>query len=191
MLNTIVLTIVFLVVIAIIVYFVIIFNGLIRLKRNIEKSWANIDVLLKQRYDEVPRLVEIVKGYASHEKKIIKAIVEARELYTGAKSVGEKAAANEMLTSALKSLFAIVENYPQLRANETFKYLQERISGIENEIADRREFYNDSVMLYNTRIQIFPDRLVARVMHCTRQEFFEAKPEEMRPVGFKLGNVIR
>lgn len=191
MLNTIVLTIVFLVVIAIIVYFVIIFNGLIRLKRNIEKSWANIDVLLKQRYDEVPRLVEIVKGYASHEKKIIKAIVEARELYTGAKSVGEKAAANEMLTSALKSLFAIVENYPQLRANETFKYLQERISGIENEIADRREFYNDSVMLYNTRIQIFPDRLVARLMHCQRQEFFEAKPEEMRPVGFKLGNVIR
>ena len=172
-------------VVGIIAYFVIIFNGLIRLRRNIEKSFANIDVLLKQRYDEVPRLVEIVKGYASHEKKIINMITESRKYYTGAKSVAEKAVADGMFTSAIKSLFAIVENYPQLRANETFKYLQERISGIENEIADRREFYNDSVTLYNTRIQTVPDRLVARLMHYRPHELFEARTEEKQPIKFK------
>jgi LemA protein len=186
MLNPVVWIITLLVVAGVITYFVIIFNGLIRLKRNIDKSWANIDVLLKQRYDEVPRLIEVVKGYAAHEKKMIGIVTEARKVYGGAKSVREKAAAHEVLTEAFKSIFAIAENYPALKANETFKYLQERISGLENEIADRRELYNDSVTLYNTRIQIVPDRFVARLMRCQPHELFEAKPEEKRPIKTRL-----
>ncbi|MBU0536225.1 MAG: LemA family protein, partial [Nanoarchaeota archaeon] len=135
--------VVLLVVIAVVGYIIAIFNGLIRLKNNIKKSLGNIDVLLKQRYDELPKLIESVKGYMKHEKSVLTEITQARSIYSKAgNDIHKKAQADNMMTGALKTLFAVAENYPQLKANENFMQLQGRISGIENELADRREFYN-------------------------------------------------
>lgn len=170
-------------VIGVLTYIVYIFNGIISLKNNIKKSWANIDVLLKQRSDEVPRLVECVKGYAKHEKGIMDAVTRARVAMMNAEGMSQKARADSEITSALKSIFALAENYPQLRANENFLELQARITGIENEIADRREFYNDSVNAYNTRIQTLPDVIVAKIMGYTQpEEFFKATDDEKKVV---------
>lgn len=162
-----------LILVAFIGYFVTIYNGLIKLKNNIKKAWANIDVLLKQRSDELPKLVDTVKGYMKHEKELLENVTKARTNFLNATSVAETAAADNMISGALKSLFAVAENYPDLKANENFMQLQSRISGIENEIADRREFYNDSVNQYNIRIQSIPDVIVARMLGYTDEEMFE------------------
>jgi len=145
-------------------YFVIVYNGLVRLKNNIKKSWANIDVLLKQRTDELTKLLGSVKGYMKYEKGLLIEVTKARTAMMNANTLPEKAKADATLSGVLKNLFAVAENYPTLKANETFLQLQSRISGIENELADRREFYNDSVNEYNIRIQSFPDMIVARML---------------------------
>ncbi len=168
---------------ALIVYIVLVFNGLVSLKNNIRKSSANIDVLLKQRSDELPRLVETVKGYMKHEKDVFLAIARARTEMLGAQNMAQKAEASNEITAALKTIFALSENYPELKANENFLKLQERITGLENEIADRREFYNDSVNSYNTRIQLFPDVIIAKAAGYTEpEEYFAATDEEKRSV---------
>ncbi|MFH1364254.1 MAG: LemA family protein, partial [Candidatus Aenigmatarchaeota archaeon] len=149
--------IVFLIVIVVAFYLIAIYNGLVRLRNNIKKSWANINVLLKQRTDELPKLVASVKGYMKYEKSVLTTLTNARTQFLNAKTMAQKAAADSMITSTLKTLFAVAENYPKLRANENFMQLQNRISGIENELADRREFYNDSVNNFNIRIESFPD----------------------------------
>ena len=123
------------------------YNGLVQVRENIKKSWANIDVLLMQRSDEIPKLIKTVKAFATHEKEMFDSVMAAREKYLGASSVGEKADADNMLSGALKSVFALSEAYPELRSNENFIQFQNRISGLENEIADRREFYNESEKL--------------------------------------------
>lgn len=169
-------------VLGLVIYAVSIFNGLIRLKNDIKKSFANIDVLLKQRYDELPKLINTVKGYMKHEKSLLTDITKARSLYSNAKSMGDKAKADNMLTGALKTLFAVAENYPTLKANENFMQLQGRISGIENELADRREFYNDSVNQFNIRIQSIPDVVVARILGYTEEAMFKAGAEEKKDV---------
>ncbi len=166
----------------IIAYIITIFNGLITLKNNISKSSANIDVLLKQRNDEVPNLVATVKGYAKHEKEVLENITKARTAMLQASGMAQKAAANEQLSGMLKSLFAVAENYPQLKANENFLALQKRISQIEDMIADRREFYNDSVTNYNIRIKQFPDVIVANMMHSKKQPLFKATEAERQVV---------
>ena len=120
-----------------------IYNGLVQVKNNIKKSWANIDVLLKQRANELPKLINTVKGYMTHERETLEKLTQARTQFLNAGTVAEKASADNMMSQALKSLFAVAENYPNLKANENFMQLQGRISGLENEIADRREFYND------------------------------------------------
>ena len=170
----------------ILVYIVIIFNGLIRLKNRIEKAWGNIDVLLKQRYDEVPNLVKIVKGYAKHEKTVFKEITEARTMHLRAKSVDNESKASGVYKHGLKSLFAVAEDYPKLIASEQFLRLSHRISEIENMIADRREFYNDSVYNYNVRIESIPDVVVARILKYTKKDLFEAKPNEKKAVKIKF-----
>ncbi|MBN1544007.1 LemA family protein [Candidatus Woesearchaeota archaeon] len=177
-----VLVIVILVVVGIVGYFIGIYNGLVRLKNDIKKSWGNIDVLLKQRSDELPKLINTVKGYMKHEKGVLTQITEARSALLKAKSVPEKAAADSQITGALKTLFAVAENYPQLKANENFMHLQQRISGIENELADRREFYNDSCNQFNIRIESFPDMIVANMMKLTPKEMFKAAEEEKKDV---------
>ncbi|MDP2717879.1 MAG: LemA family protein [Candidatus Micrarchaeota archaeon] len=164
---------------AVVLFFVLVYNGLVALKNDIKKSWANIDVLLMQRSSELPKLVESVKGYMAHEQGVLESLTRARTAFLNAKSVGEKAAADGMLSGALKTLFAVSENYPQLRATENFQQLQSRISGLENEIADRREFYNNAVNLYNIRIQSIPDVFIANVLAYKAEEMFKV-PESAR-----------
>ncbi|HUX11052.1 MAG TPA: LemA family protein, partial [Terriglobia bacterium] len=142
--------------IAIVVYTVSIYNSLVRLKNDIDKAWANIDVLLKERHDELPKLIDTCKGYMQYEQKTFQLVTEARSAYQKATTVPEKAQADNMMTGALKSLFAVSENYPELKADNNFMQLQGRITELEERIADRREFFNDSVNTYNIRIQQIP-----------------------------------
>jgi LemA protein len=167
-------------------YLFSIYNGLIQLRNNIDKAWANIDVLLKQRSDLVPNLVEVVKGYAKHEKGIFENVAEMRSAMMSAQGPAAKAKANDMLTSALKSIFAVAENYPKLEASNNFLELQKQLAAIENQIADRREFYNDSVMLYNTRIKVLPDTVVAGILGYKDMEYFKATEDEKKNVQVKL-----
>ncbi|HLC46171.1 MAG TPA: LemA family protein [Candidatus Nanoarchaeia archaeon] len=175
--------VVVLLVLVIVGYAVAIYNGLIRLKNNIKKSWANIDVLLKQRSDELPKLIATVKGYMKHEKGLLENITKARTSFLSATTMAGKAAADASLSGALKSLFAVAENYPNLKANENFIQLQSRISGLENELADRREFYNDSVNTYNIKIQSFPDMIFAKMLGFTHpEEMFKVSEAEKKDV---------
>lgn len=184
---TIVVTVVVLfVVIGFFSWFFAVYNGLIQVKNNIKKAWANIDVLLKQRHDELPKLIESVKGYMKHEKGTLEELTKARTAVMSAKGPAAKGAANNQLEGALKSLFAVAENYPNLKANENFVHLQTRISGLENEIADRREFYNDSVNNYNIRIQSIPDVIVARMLGYTQEEMFEVSEADKQDVEVKF-----
>ncbi len=173
-------------VIGFVAYLVSIFNGLVRLRNNIKKSWGNIDVLLKQRSDELPKLINSVKGYMKHERETLSVLTKARTDFLKARSMSEKAEADGMISSALKTIFAVAENYPNLKANENFIQLQNRISGLENELADRREFYNDSVNSFNIRIESFPDMIVAGMMHLKAQEMFKVSETEKKDVEVKF-----
>lgn len=175
-------TIVVLGVIGVVGYAIGIYNGLVNLRNNIKKSWANIDVLLKQRSDELPKLINSVKGYMKHEKSTLTELTNARTALLGAKTMSAKATADNQISGALKTLFAVAENYPNLKANESFLQLQNRISGLENELADRREFYNDSVNTYNIRIQSFPDMVIARWMACTEEQMYKVSEEDKKDV---------
>ncbi len=157
-----------------------IYNGLVRLRNQIENAWAQIDVQLKRRYDLIPNLVETVKGYAKHERETFEKVTQARNMAMNARGVAEKAEAENLLSSTLKSLFAVSEAYPELKANQNFLQLQEEVASTENKIAFSRQFYNDSAMNYNTRIETFPVNLVATTFHFERREFFEVKAEAER-----------
>ncbi len=173
--------------IAIIVgYFVSLYNGLVSLKNSISKAWSNIDVLLKQRHDELSKLLETVKGYMNFEKDVLIRVTEARSAYANARTIPEKAKADNMMSSTLKSLFAVTENYPQLKANEMFAQFQGRITEIESEIADRREFYNDSVYTFNTRIEQIPDAFIARMLNYTPRELFKVAEADKQDVEVKF-----
>jgi LemA protein len=176
----------FLFVVGVLVYGVILYNGLVRLRNENDRAWANIDVLLKQRHDEIPNLVETVKGYMQHERGTLTAVTEARAASLSAGSVGQKAQAEAAVTGALRGLFAVAENYPQLQANEGFLRLQGRISEIEERIADRREFYNDDVNTYNTRIGQIPDVFLASFMSLQRRDLFKVAEEDKRLVEVKF-----
>lgn len=180
--GLIIVVVVVLVLIGLVGYIVGIYNGLVRLRNNIKKSWGNINVLLKQRTDELPKLIASVKGYMKHEKSLLTDITKARSAIMKAKTMSEKAAADNQISATLKSLFAVAENYPQLKANENFMHLQDRISGIENELADRREFYNDSVNTFNIRIESFPDMIIANMMKLTPKEMFEVSEADKKDV---------
>lgn len=169
------------------VYVVMIFNGLITVKNDVAKAWANIDVLLKQRHDELPNLVEVCKGYMNHERETLEKVTQARSQVQLAVSVGQKAQADQNMTSALHGLFAVVENYPQLKANENFLKLQNRITELESEIADRREFYNDCVNAYNIRIQEMPDTMIAAFMNLRPQPMFKVEESDRAPVKMSFG----
>ena len=163
-------------------YFVTIYNGLVALKNDIEKSWSNIDVLLKQRHDELTKLLDVCKGYAQFENSTFENIAKASSMYTSATTVDQKAQADQAVTSAVRGLFAVAENYPELKTNTSFMQLQGRITEIENAIADRREFYNDTVNTFNIRIAVVPDMFVAGMMHLTPHELFKAAEAEKADV---------
>jgi LemA protein len=171
---------VFFVVAGTLLYLIIIYNGLVRLRNDSNRAWANIDVLLKQRHDEIPNLVETVKGYLQHERQTLVAVTQARAASISAASIGQKAQANLMLTGALRGLFAVAENYPQLKANETFLRLQNRISELEERIADRREFFNDDVNAYNTRIRQVPEVFLANLIALKPRELFTVSDESRK-----------
>ena len=154
-------------IVAFVVYLVTIYNGLVAIKNDIDKAWANIDVLLKQRHDELTKLLDTTKGYMEFERDTLNKITQARSQYQQAVTVDQKAQADQSMTSALRGFFAVAENYPELKANTNFQLLEKRISELESQIADRREFYNDSVNTFNIRIQQVPDTFVAAFMRLT------------------------
>ena len=175
----------------VLIYAVILYNGLVRLRNENDRAWANIDVLLKQRHDEIPNLVETVKGYLQHEQQTLLAVTQARADSMNASSVGQKAVAELKIASALHSLFAVAENYPQLKANENFLKLQTRITELEERIADRREFFNDDVNTYNTRIGQIPDVFVASFMDLKRREMFKVSEQDRSQVEVSFHGVTR
>src|SRR5215510_5974368 len=148
--------------IGIIAYAVSLYNTLVRLSNNIDKAWSNIDVILKQRHDELPKLVDVCNSYMKHERETLEGVTAARSAYSRSVSVDEKAKAENQLTRALGKLFAVAEQYPDLKANQEFLTVQQRISALESTIADRREFYNDSVNIYNIAIEQIPTVWVAQ-----------------------------
>lgn len=168
--------------VSIISYAFIIYNNLISLKENIKKSWANIDVILKQRHDEIPKLISVCESYVQFEKGILDRLMKARENYFGAKGVSQKATASGEVTAALGGLFAIAESYPELKSNEHFMNLQNRISHMEETLADRREFYNDSANNYNIRIQQIPDVFVAGFLRYQQEELFQVSEKDKQDV---------
>jgi LemA protein len=170
-----------------IAYVVMIFNGLIALKNDIAKAWANIDILLKQRHDELSKLLDVCKGYMDYERDTLQKITQARSMYQQAVSVDQKAQADQSMTSALRGFFAVAENYPQLKANDNFMRLQGRITELESEIADRREFYNDSVNTFNIRIQQMPDTFVASFMNLTPRPMFKVEEADKADVPMTFG----
>jgi len=169
-------------ILAIVGYFIMIYNGLISLKENIKKSWSNIDVILKQRHDELPKLISVCESYAEFEHGVLDRLMKAREKYFKASGVAKKSEASNEITAALQGIFALAENYPDLKTNKNFMQLQDRISHLEETLADRREFYNDSVNNYNIRIKQIPDVFVAGMLNYQDEVMFKVSEKERQDV---------
>jgi LemA protein len=163
-----------------------IYNSLISLRHQLQRSWANIDVILKQRYDELPQLIQVIEQLVGYEAGILKDLAEARTRYGSAHSVGEKIDAAGGLSVALRGVAALGEAYPQLKSNENFNQLQSRISSLENTLADRRETYNETVANFNIRIEQFPDALVARILNYKGQQMFQVSEVERQAPSLKM-----
>jgi len=180
----IILVIVLIVIVLAVLLFVGSYNGLVRLRNKIDAAWAQIDVQLKRRFDLIPNLVETVKGYAAHEKDTLEGVTQARANAISAQSQGPAAAAqaDNVLTGALKSLFAVSEAYPDLKANQNFLELQEELTSTEDKVYYARQFYNDTVRSYNTKIQSIPANIIAGAFHFEKREYFEADDDSRGPV---------
>lgn len=174
------------VVVVLALYLWFLYNGMVTARIRIKEAWSGIEVQLKRRSSLIPNLIETVKGYAKHEKGVFENVTKARSSLLGAKGPKEAASANNMLAGALKSLFAVAEAYPNLRASENFKELQEELSDTETKIAASRQFYNANVLDYNTKIKIFPNVMVARLMGFSEEEFFEAEEEAKKDIKVKF-----
>ncbi|MFA6098862.1 MAG: LemA family protein [Patescibacteria group bacterium] len=172
------------VLIAVVVFGLIgVYNGLIRLRNRTDEAWSDIDVQLKRRYDLIPNLIETVKGYAKHERELFEKVTQARTQAMGAQSIEEHGQAENMLSGTLKSLFAVAENYPDLKANQNFLKLQDELSDTENKIQAARRFYNGNVRDFNTKIQVFPNNMLVGMMGFKNYEFFQVENEaEKEPV---------
>ena len=169
----------------VIFYAINIYNHLVRIKHNVAKAWSNIDVLLKQRHDEIPKLVEVCKQYMAFEKQTLESVMAARNQVSSARqnqNMAELGPAESMLRMGLGNLFAVAEAYPDLKANDNFQHLQQRISSLESAIADRREFYNESVNINNTRIEQFPDIVIARALNFTPRDLLVFEQREIQDV---------
>ncbi|HWQ72769.1 MAG TPA: LemA family protein [Desulfitobacteriaceae bacterium] len=170
------------------IFLVAVYNGLVQLRQRVQNAWSQVDVQLKRRYDLIPNLVETVKGYAGHEKSTLESVTKARNMAVAAGNVREQAQAENILSGALKSLFAVAEAYPELKANSNFLQLQSELSDTENKIAYARQFYNDTVQKFNTRIEVFPNNLVAGILGFQIVDYFtlqgEAEARQTVRVGF-------
>lgn len=168
------------IIVVLIIIFVVMYNGFIRLKNNCDEAFATMDVYLKKRYDLIPNLVETVKGYAAHEKETLERVVAARNMAQGASTPEEKAAGESMLQGTLKSLFAIAESYPDLKANQNFMDLQGQLKAVEEDIANSRKYYNAVVKQFNTKCEVFPSNLIAGIFHFEKKPMFEVEAQEER-----------
>lgn len=179
--------IVLIIVVVLVLYVVFAYNRLVTLRNRIKNAWAQIDVQLKRRYDLIPNLVETVKGYAKHEKGVFEKVTEARARAVGAGTVKDQGMAENQLTGALKTLFAVAENYPELKANQNFMMLQEELAGTEGKIAYARQFYNDNVMQYNILREKFPTNIIAGAFSFNPEDMFEIEvPAEREAVKVKF-----
>jgi LemA protein len=171
-----------------VIYGIMLYNGLVALKHNVAKAWANIDVLLKQRHDELPKLVEVCKQYKQFEQETLQRVIEARSQVQSARemqNIGALGEAEGVLRQGLGRLFAIAEAYPELKANENFMQLQQRITSLENAIADRRELYNDAVNINNVRVEQFPEAFIARLFHFEQKPLLEFSTAEKTDIDLK------
>jgi len=166
------------VIVLVIFWLIAIYNGLIKLRNRTDEAWSDIDVQLKRRYNLIPNLVQTVKEYAKHERELFEKVTKARTAAMGAQAPEDKAQAENMLTGALKSLFAVAENYPDLKANQNFLELQRELSDTENKIQAARRFYNGNVRDFNIKIETFPNNLVAETLNFKKRDFFELESEE-------------
>lgn len=174
------------VVVILVLYVLGLYNSLVRGRMQVKEAWSGIDVQLKRRTDLIPNLVETVKGYAKHEKELFENVTNARSALLKAKTPLEAEKANNMLSDTIKSLFAVAENYPQLKANENFKELQRQLEDTEDKVAYARQFYNTNVLDYNTKIKVFPNVLIAQNFGFVPEEFFGASEEERKKVEVKF-----
>ncbi len=174
------------IVVLLLIIVISIYNGLVRLKNQVKNAWAQIDVQLKRRNDLIPNLIETVKGYAKHEREVFENVTKARTNVMNADNIDKKAEASNQLSNTLKSLFAVAENYPDLKANENFLQLQEELTGTENKIAYSRQHYNDMVMRFNTKIEIFPNNMFAGMLNFKQEELFKTDDEEKKNVKVKF-----
>ena len=158
---------------ALVLWIIFVFNRLVTLKNRVKEAWADIEVQLKRRYNLIPNLVETVKGYAAHEREVFEKVTEARTRAMGAKTMKEKAESENMLSNTLKSLFAVAENYPQLKASENFQKLQDELTDAEDKIQAARRFYNNNVRDFNIKTESFPSNIIAKMFGFKKAEFFE------------------
>ncbi len=170
----------------IVLWLILTFNGLVRRRYRVREAWSDIDIQLKRRYDLIPNLVETVKGYMAHEQGVFEKVTEARTKAMGAQNKNEKAGAENILSNTLKTLFAVSENYPELKANANFLDLQRELADTENKIQAARRFYNTNVMDYNTKITVFPNNLIAGMLGFKKEEFFGIEEEEKQPTRVKF-----
>ncbi|HMF03689.1 MAG TPA: LemA family protein [Acidimicrobiia bacterium] len=170
------------IVVLIVLVLILSYNGLVRLRNRIDNAWSQIDVQLKRRYDLIPNLVETVKGYAAHERGVFEQVTQARANAINAQGPQQQAEAENVLSGALKSLFAVAEAYPDLKANQNFLSLQEELTSTEDRVAYARQFYNDSVLSYNNKLQTFPRNVIAGMFNFEKREYFEGEPEATGPV---------
>ena len=168
------------VVVVIILIFVVMYNGLVQSRNKVKNAWSQIDVQLQRRFDLIPNLVEAVKGYMAHEQETLTKVTELRTSWANASTVGEKAELDNQLSGALKTIMAVSENYPDLKANQNFATLQEELRSTENKISYARQFYNDSVTMYNTKLQVIPTNIIASMCNFTPEELFKTDSEEAR-----------
>ena len=172
--------IVFIILIAIVVFIIATYNGLVTARQKVKNAWSQIDVQLQRRFDLIPNFVETVKGYMTHEQDTLTKVTELRSSWANANTVDEKAILNNQLSDTLKTIMAISENYPDLKANQNFLDLQEELRNTENKISFSRQFYNDTVTMYNTKLEVFPSNIIAGMFNFTAETLFAAESDEAR-----------
>lgn len=173
-------------VLLLVVWLISVYNGLIKMRNRTDEAWSDIDVQLKRRYDLIPNLINTVKGYAKHEQETFQKVIDARSKAMSTQGIEQKGKAENELSNTLKSIFALAENYPDLKANQNFLQLQTELSDTENKIQASRRFYNGNVRDFNTKLQVFPNNLIASMLGFKKYEFFEANEEEKKNVNVQF-----
>ncbi len=168
------------IVVIIVIAVIAMYNGLVQARIKVDNAWSQIDVQLQRRFDLIPNFVETVKGYMTHESETFEKIAELRTSWANTESVAEKAALDNQLSNALKTIMAVSESYPELKANQNFSELSEELRNTENKISFSRQFYNDTVTMYNTKLQVFPSNIIAGIFNFKARDLFEAESEEAR-----------